>query len=345
MSVYATRMKTSRVEKTSGHPLMTVVVAVRNEENNIEVLLAQLAHQSYPSYEVIVVDDHSEDETARIVETFNRAASGFSLLKNAGVGKKQALATGVRAARGEIIVTTDADCTVPLTWLHALHIYFQNDRCQLAFGGVRLAQENFFHAMQAIEFSSLIGAGAVSATLGFPTMCNGANLAFRKKAFFDVNGYEGNEHIPSGDDEFLMRKIRERYPHGIFYVSGEQAIVTTTPMDSLRDFIAQRLRWAGKWKHNTSVYTVLLAMYVFVVQATSIFCLAWGLWNDRLRPWAMAFLMVRAVSDWIFLRRVTRYLKVRWNGAAFLVLQIMYPFYVVAIGLCAQVMSHRWKGR
>jgi cellulose synthase/poly-beta-1,6-N-acetylglucosamine synthase-like glycosyltransferase len=327
-------------------PFITVVIAARNEEKNIEALLNDLSRQAYSSYEVIIVDDHSEDDTIPIAQRVAKEYTSFRVIPSTHSGKKLALTEGVKHARGSIIVTTDADCRVSAQWLSAIAIYFQQPEVKIVFGGVRMQQKNFFDDLQAIEFGSLIGSAAATATMGYPTMCNGANIAYRKAVFEEVNGYNGNTHIPSGDDEFLMRKIRALYPAGIYFMSDTEGVVTTQPNETVGAFIRQRLRWAGKWQYNTSVYTVLLAVYIFSIQAITLLC--WILLffsDDRLQVLALLFLVVKALTEFLFLRSVCRFLGCRWNGLAFMMLQFIYPFYVMGIGLFAHFIPQQWKGR
>lgn len=333
-------------KKLDTAPFITVLVAARNEEKNIEDLLRDLSRQHYSSFEVIIVDDHSEDNTVAIAQHVAKEYTSFSVIRSTQAGKKLALTEGVKHARGSIIVTTDADCRVPAHWLSAIAIYFQQPEVKMVLGGVRMQQKKFFHDWQAIEFSSLIGSAAATVNLGYPTLCNGANIAYRKAVFEAVNGYSGNTHVPSGDDEFLMRKIKALYPTGIYFMNDAQGVVTTQPNETVGAFIQQRLRWAGKWRHNTSAYTVLLAVYIFSVQAVTLLCWALLFFSDaRVQVVALSFLIVKALSEFLFLRSVCRFLGCRWNGLAFMMLQFIYPFYVTGIGLFAHFIPQQWKGR
>src|SRR5688572_1499551 len=210
------------------NPLLSIVIPVRNEQAGIIHLLEDIRNQSYQNFEVIVVNDSSRDNTADIVLNFTSQDAKFRFLASGGEGKKVALTTGINASRGEIIVTTDGDCRVKVDWLKAVQKYFQAHDTKMVFGAVKLEGTSFFSVLQAHEFLSLVGTGAATLRYGVPSMCNGANLAFRKDVFFEVGGYANNLHIPSGDDEFLMRKIFQLYPKGIFFLSDSNGVVKTT---------------------------------------------------------------------------------------------------------------------
>lgn len=341
--------KISRPVLPSAHHdhFITVVIPVRNEASTITALLTDLSRQSYTTFEVIVVDDHSADATAEAVRPFTENDSRFRCIPNEGEGKKLALTTGIREARGAVIVTTDGDCRLGDRWLEVVNRHFQKDDIIMAFGGVAIGQGGgLFTDMQAIEFSSLIGSGAAAWAWGYPIFCNGANLAFRKLAFEEVKGYDGNTRIASGDDEFLMRKVVARYSEGLIFMGDASAVVRTQPAASVRDLFRQRIRWAGKWKHNTSLHTKLLAVYIYLVQIVFIITMALLFFGDSdIRIVAGSLLIIRFTAEASFLRRVCRFLNVQWRWLAFSGLQVVYPLYVVVVGLFSNFITVRWKGR
>ncbi|HAA14898.1 MAG TPA: glycosyl transferase family 2, partial [Cytophagales bacterium] len=196
-------------------PTVSVLVPARNESNNLPKLLQSLSRQVYPSYwEVIVIDDHSEDNTVEVARSFQKGLElrAISLADTAwGQGKKAAITAGMDAASGDVVITTDADCWMDSGWLARMGSSFHSPSVQLAFGPVTFPVHNFWERWQALEFWSLIGIGAVTWQAKSPSMCNGANLAVRKEAFYEVGGYDASKDIPSGDDEFLLHAIVDRF--------------------------------------------------------------------------------------------------------------------------------------
>ena len=326
-------------------PLVSIIIPTRNEENNIALLLNDISAQSYQHLQIIVVDDHSQDSTIDRVRQEMYRDKRITLLTSTGFGKKQALTAAIKFAQGSILITTDADCRVKKNWIASLLPYFSTHETKMVFGPVKISGHSFFDDVQALEFTSLIGSGGATAALGFPVMCNGANLAFRKDVFDDVDGYLGNIDIPSGDDEFLMRKIKSKYPKGIVFVGSSEAVVSTSPSKDLNEFIQQRIRWAGKWKHNQSFTSVFLAFFIFSFQ-TSTIALPILLISNQIDPKLGAILlMTKIIVEYIFLQQVSSFLLLRWSWLAFILLQVLYPFYVVAIGLLSNFLSFSWKGR
>ncbi len=327
----------------------TVIIPFRNEAIAIHHLIRSLTELNYPTnkFEVILVNDHSEDNSENVVKSLIHDKPNFSLvnLEEGDTGKKNAITKAVELAKGEFIATTDADCVVPPDWLQIIDASFNSDSVKMVFGGVRLREGSFFSRLQAIEFSSLIGSGASTLGLGFFSMCNGANLAFRKNAFEGVNGYQGNLEVPSGDDEFLARKIANACPESIRFLKTKEAVVITKPAHSLKAFFNQRLRWAGKWKYNSSWSTKLLAIQILMVQMVFIgLILMASIQNDPL--WLFVLLIgVKILLETMVIYPVARFLGAKWSWFAFFVLQLIYPFYVIAIGIMSQGMTYSWKGR
>ena len=340
------RLQQQKDRTTGSLEKISVVIAVRNEVHTIGSLLDDLRSQRL--HEIIVVNDHSEDLTVSKIEERLIQMPNLKLIKlEEGHGKKRALHAGITAATGNIIATLDGDCRAGSKWAETVHARFSHSGVQMIFGGVRIMQhEGFFAHVQAMEFASLIGTGAVTLSLGMPTMCNGANLAFRKSAFEEVGGYEGNWHIPSGDDEFLLRKIFARYPRGVRFVTDPDHVVSTHSLQSCRDFFFQRLRWASKWKAaQGDRKSALLALFIFLVHV-SIVGVWIMMWNTRTIPGiGIALLAGKTLLECIFLRRVMKFLDSSWKWSAFIVLQIAYTPYVVVMGIMANLLSYRWKGR
>lgn len=321
---------------------ISVIIPVRNEEKGIRSLLHDLARQQYASFEIIIVNDHSEDQTESIIHEFG--SSRIKCIQNQGAGKKHALTTGIAVASGAIIATTDADCHVPPGWLASLNRFIADDSVKMLIGPVSVeGRGDLFSHMQQIEFASLVGTTAATSAFNRPVMCNGANLAFRKEIFESVSGYEGNFHISSGDDEFLLRKILDRWPEGVRFVTDNASVIRTLPQRSVDDFIHQRLRWAGKWRHNSSYFTLLVAMIVLAIQVCSII-FYFNFFRTMEFKW-LVFAMIRFCSEAYILQKFCYFLRVRWHWPAFVTLFLIYPFYVTYVAISSNFLSYSWKGR
>ena len=318
---------------------ISIVVPMRNEAHNIQGLLNSLASIQYPAdkWEVILVDDHSTDRFQSTV---------YKILTSTSPGKKAAITTGVQAAKGDIIVTTDADCRVPSLWLQKINRAFQDPEIQMMVGGVRIEENgSFFSQLQALEFVSVAVTGAATLGLGYPTMCNGANLSYRREAFIKTGGYTGNEKISSGDDEFLMNKFSKTSRGSIGYLYSSDSVVATSPRPNFTTFLSQRLRWAGKWKSNISFGTQAFALVVWLFHLAFIamaFSAGFGFIS-----WILFIILASAkvFVEALLLIPAAKFFKVKWRWISFLVLQFTYSFYVITVGFMSQILSPDWKGR
>lgn len=328
----------------------SIIVPFRNEQENLHNLLCSIQKQSFPgnAYEVILVNDHSNDSSVEIIKQFEQKA-GFSLTLlhlEEPFGKKQALAKGIQSSKGSVIVTTDADCTFGADWLRSIAAFFENSDTQMVTGPVTFEKEStFFEKLQTIEFASLIGAGAASLALKMPNMCNGANLSFRKKTFLEVGGYKGNEEIASGDDEFLMHKFWQKFEGRVCFNQCKDSIVYTRAHHTWAGFFQQRKRWASKWKHYSSLKTTALAVFVLLFNLSFIMALGLllaGSGNDIV---LLTVVALKIILEAVFLYKILNFLNKSLNWMYFIFLQFTYPFYVIIFGIAANFGKYRWKGR
>jgi poly-beta-1,6-N-acetyl-D-glucosamine synthase len=323
---------------------ISVVVPFRNEAWHLSRIVLDLQRQEYGSFEVILVNDQSTDDGVAVVLNLISNDKRFKLLESPGVGKKAALTYGIQEARGSVIATTDADCQLSTHWLNALNMAFRDDHIMLAFGPVALKDgKRFFEKLQGPEFATVIGTGIASAGLGVPLYCNGANLAFRKHAFHEVHGYEHNDHILSGDDEFLLKKIQQHFQDGVKYINDTDALVLTHPQTSVQSFVRQRLRWASKWRQTGDRYVAATALLVFAIQVSVIVTYLTLLTSAV--PGLVYLIGAKVALEFIFIYQCSHYLNIKLRLFHFLLWQCVYPLYVIYVGIACNLVTVRWKGR
>jgi len=191
-------------------PPFTILIPARNEEANIAGLLQSIITQKYPSHlwEVIVIDDFSTDATPVIVSDFGkqypniRLAELSKILDNKQLNsyKKKAIETGISLSTNEWILTTDADCIAGKDWLATYDAYIQDKNPVFAGGPVAFTNDGTaLQTFQCLDFMALQGITAAAVSAGLHAMCNGANLAYKKEVFYEVNGFRGIDNIASGD--------------------------------------------------------------------------------------------------------------------------------------------------
>ncbi|MBC6613280.1 glycosyltransferase [Hymenobacter sp. BT507] len=334
-------------------PRFSVLIAARNEAATLPHLLHDLNQQTLPAaqFEVIVVDDHSTDATAAVA---SQTATDFPLhliqlaqQPGAPTGKKAALQAALAVARAPWVVCTDADCRLGPDWLRSYVQLIQHEPAVRFISGPVLltGPDTVLHRLMGLEFAGLVGVGGACIQAGFPTMCNGANLAYRRDSFAAVQGFVGNEHLASGDDEFLLHKLHAAYPGSIRFLQAEAAVVRTAAPPTLSALLRQRVRWASKWRHYQATAPQRLAVLVLLANVS----LAAGpvLWLQQpgLGPWVGAAWALKLGADVWFLRPVLRLLhQPRWLRMIPL-LQLAYAPYTLGVGLLGLRGGYQWKGR
>lgn len=330
---------------------VSVVIAARNEENVICKTLTQVLDQDYPNdlYEVIVIDDRSEDSTARIVETFAETNSRVRLIRQTTIladlsPKKQALECGIQATTGDIIITTDADCAPGRGWIRALVSRFGSDT------GMVLGQAIFnigtspplWQRLQALDFRSQGFAAAGLAADGIPFSCTGASLAFRKQTFDDIQGYDGVNKLISGDDELLLAKVScSRWK--IIAAGGSEVVVPTRSPASLRELWHQRIRWGSKGLYiETSRKLILSGIFLFFLALSigPLVCTiyaSWWVWSGMMAmKWILDFVSV-SIGKSVFNENV--------NMLDFIILELIHAPAMVIFATAGHILSFEWRGQ
>lgn len=181
--------------------------------------------------------------------------------------------------------------------------------------------------------------------LGWPTMCNGANLCYEKAAFAEVGGFAGVDQLASGDDEFLMHKMAVRYPGEVGFLKSEKAVVRTQPHRSWKAFYNQRKRWASKWRMYQSWTPTVLAVFIFLSNMAPLLAVVGWLLGFLNGTVTLSVVVLKVLPEFLFLRQVLVFLQKKSSVAAIPLTQLFYPVYVVFFGLVAQGKGYRWKGR
>ncbi len=327
---------------------ISLIIPFRNEAENIPRLASELGKLARHHLEILLVDDHSEDGSFELLGGLVTDIPNLRLVKSPGIGKKAALDFGIRLAGGALVLTSDADCTFPRGWAGGLAAPFSDSNVQLVAGPVMAKREDsgFFGAFQQIDWASIVVLTQFSFAKQKPLTCSGANLAFRKSAFLAVEGYSGNEHVLTGDDEFLLKKIREKYGSGACrYLPYADHLVWTNPQDAWSTLMGQRIRWASKWKSHRSVSHLLVAVFAGIAQAIWLGSL-WVFLPER-QGWAVVLLiwMVKTGAEWKALGSVLRSLDIKLGFPWFAGASLVHPFYVLGVGFWAIFGKFAWKGR
>ncbi len=349
---------------------ISVIIPARNEAQFIDDCIQSILNGSYPKhlYEIIVVDDHSEDETAAIVKKYSTQNVQLIFLQNfvtTGLNayKKKAIEIAVARAKGKLIITTDADCLLPVRWLETLAAFYEEKNAAFIAAPVFInARRRFIEIFQSLDFMTLQGITGAVVHKKQMTMCNGANMAYERSAFYEAGGFAGIDNIASGDDMLLMHKIYTLYPQRVHFLKSAAAIVNTEPVQSIKQFFNQRIRWASKADKydDKRILPVLVLVYFFNILMLVLPLLA--LFNNHSFSTASSFfscsifmfstinlwlilLLIKIIAELIFLYPVAKFFgkqKLLWW---FPVMQPFHILYTVIAGWLGKFGSYMWKER
>ncbi len=330
----------------------SILVPARNEEVSILNCLASIINQNYPSalFEIIVINDHSTDKTAKIVEEIiaSNATINIRLIdaELAGFsGKKNAITAGISIANFDLIVLTDADCTRGNLWLSSLNNFVQHTSVKMIYAPVFFHASTVFEKFQSLEFAGLVGIGGAAIQLKNPNMCSAANLVFTKDAFNEVGGYLNNEHIASGDDEFLLHKIFKKYPDEVYFLKDERAIVYTSPNGSMEQLTQQRRRWVSKSTKYEERYITAILVGAYFFNLSMLLNVIISIFYEGFWQVGLTQLLIKMFAEGLILGSILHFFK---RKQLLLLMPLVQPFhilYVIIIGIWANVNTYTWKER
>lgn len=328
---------------------VSLVIAARNEANNIKQCLEAVLAQTYPAelLEIWVVNDHSEDDTAKIVTNFQEKNVHLLNLPKGKSGKKQAIQMAIEQSKGVLIVTTDADCVMGEDWLKYLVSYYEENQSKLIAAPVSFHKGNsIFELFQTLDFMGMMAVSGAGIKGRFMNMCNGANLAYERAAFDAVNGFEGIDHLASGDDMLLMQKIAKKYPTQIGYLKNKDAQTLTSAKPTVKTFLQQRVRWASKSSAYTNWQTLAILAVVWLLCISMVLDLILISYNYLFLFWFLFKFIAKGFADFFFLGMMTLFFDRPKLMRAFIPSLFFHWWYIVVVGFLGNVSKrYEWKGR
>ena len=332
----------------------SIIIPFRNEAEILPTLLESIQKLKYPShlFEVILVDDASEDSSVEIINEIlqpNSEQNNIRLITNkrqSASPKKDAITVAIGVAKNEWILTTDADCILPATWLNAYDAFIQKYNPTLVAGPVHYQPNNtLVGQFQKFDVLSL-----QLVTMGFfgwgaPTLCNGANLAYRKDAFVEVDGFAGNNHVASGDDIFILEKMQKLAQGKVLFLKSVEALVTTQVQKTWADTISQRIRWASKTSKQKMLLSKLLGFLVFLTNFIAVGGLIYCIFHPDFLQYYLGFLAAKILTDFIAIAFSNTFFRSKINIGAFLISVLYYPVITMIVVLGSLKGSYSWKGR
>lgn len=337
---------------------LSILIPARNEAENIEACLHSILQQNYPAalFEIIVIDDHSTDQTAAIVRQIQAENSQVHLIRLANIPaaqnqnafKKFAIEQGIQQARGTLIIGTDADCLVPPEWLRLMAAFYESSQAVFIAAPVNFFREKSnLEYFQSLDFVGMMGITGAGIQGHFQHMCNGANLAYEKAAFEAVGGFSGIDGKASGDDMLLLQKMIRRFPGRIGFLKNPGATVRTRAMPDWASFVSQRIRWASKsydypeWR--VTLRLVLVFLYCWAIILTFLLLPIMG-WTAVIA--LLLMLGTKTLVDYFFLREMSQYFGREDLMEKYPVSIPLHLIYIAWVGLMANfTQTYKWKGR
>jgi glycosyltransferase involved in cell wall biosynthesis len=333
-----------------------LIICVRNESKNIARCLDSILQQQYPEnkLEIIVVDDHSTDNTVSIIEKhyFNRVnlirLADHEIPAEIKAFKKFGIQLAVERASGDIMVTSDADCVYNKDWLSTLTAPFLDPKIDVVVGPVLISEDDsLLTAFQQYDLGATFAVTAFGIEHGSFYSGAGANLAYRRNIFLECLPYASNFHIPSGDDIFLLENM-VHHPQEIAFAFDKPGAVLTSPERTIMAFLRQRMRWAGKSRHYSSqalnmVWLMAMAMNI-VLLASTIYSL-YHLSGFLISLCTLVWICKIVVDRRLIMTVLDRYGPV-FSNTHFLLNSFLFPLYLmVIVTLVALPIPTSWKGR
>ena len=338
------------------HTRVSVIIPTRNEETNIPFLLEDLRNQDYPLHlmELIIANDASTDHTGELVRDFQNVHPGFPLKminieedSRLASPKKHAVEVAISASSGKLILSTDADTRRGKSWISSIVSYYEQYQPVMIIGPVAFHEEHsLFMKFQSLEFLGLNGITAASCGKGNPLMCNAANIAFEKQAFSKINGFSGDEHFASGDDQFLMMRIREKYgKHAVQFILSEKAAVYTFARKHIGEFMLQRIRWVSKSRGYRDRFVIFTALITYLFNLSLLAGMASGIFVHGLLWISLWCLLLKALTDLPPVYFMTAFFHKKEILRYYPIVQVLNLVYVVFTGLAGNLVGFEWKGR
>ena len=336
-------------------PYVSVVVAARNESKNISKLIQCLNTQNYPKnkYEIIIINDRSTDTTKSILNTYSDKIKNFSFIDISNTpkewsNKKWAIYNGIKKAKGDIIIQTDADCYMSNKWISSMVNPFKNIEIGFVSSLTPLINSSsnlFKHIFLMDSIAQDIFSG-YAISKGLTISCSARSIAYRRNDFIKIKGYNDIYSIKSGDDDLILHKIIHYIGCKAKFIINPNAIVFSETPQNVSEFIHQRLRYASKGllyyqKEFISKELRILLPFLYILNFLSTILILKFCYTGY--PIYFFALLIKIIPEYFMIYPIYDILKIKWSWINFLILSIIHPFYIVLFGFLGPIYTFKWK--
>ncbi|PHR71583.1 MAG: glycosyltransferase [Lutibacter sp.] len=348
------KVKLFKIGNSTPENTFTIIIPFRNEAKNLPSLLESLSILDYPKglFEVIFINDDSNDTSVEKIRLFKTQDLKlnfyiFDNIRKSNSPKKDAIETAVQKSNFNWIVTTDADCIVPKKWLQLFDEFIKENDSKMICAPVTYQTSNsILEQFQLLDFTSLIGSTIGGFGIKKPFLCNGANLCYSKDSFYQVNGFEGNNNISSGDDIFMLEKMIEKFPNEVHFLKSYDALVITKPQPTLRSLVSQRIRWASKTSSYKNWFGKFVGISVLLINFLLVISLPITLF--KFLSWEIFIMLfsIKFTVDFTLITKTLIFTKQSKNIVFYPIIAIFHPFFIIFTSFLTIFKNrYKWKGR
>lgn len=334
----------------------SIIIPFRNESSNLPFLLESIQALNYPRemFEIIFINDESDDNSEKIIrKSINTNDFSIQLIQNkrsSNSPKKDAISEGIKHAQFNWIITTDADCTFTANWLKTLDSFISSvshkiNPMMICGPVLYISDGSFLKEFQQLDGLSLQAVTMGSFGLDHPILCNGANMAYRKNAFVEVQGFSGNDHLASGDDIFLMEKFKTAFPNQVLFLKSRNAVVFTKPQPSWKSVILQRIRWASKTSQQKNIFSQTLGIVVLIVNIIFLILPILVFLDYKNSFPYLILLLLKTLADYFLVRKTVAFFNLNPNFFKFLYFPYIYSGIIILVLFGSFKGNYSWKDR
>ena len=352
------RVKIFASDNSEAKTTFSIIIPFKNEAENLSDLLKSISELNYPVslFEVIFVNDESQDESVDIIQEVldtkfsleNSTRTDIKVINNVrktNSPKKDAINKAISQAKFGWIITTDADCVVPKYWLDGFDNFIQKNETNFIVAPVGYHKvDTFLKRFQTLDFLSLIGATIGGFGIKKPFLCNGANLAYRKVFFKELNGFEGNTNIASGDDVFLLEKAIKQDKNKVHYLKSAEVVVKTKPQQNFKDLLSQRIRWAAKTSSYNNLFGKFTGLIVLLMNSSIVCSLLFVLIGLLDIIFFIFILIIKFSIDFLLIYKTAGFLNQNKYLSSYIFSSFLYPFFSVYVAFISVFKGYKWKG-
>ena len=280
------------------NPPISVIICAKNEAENLKKFLPSIINQDYPDFEIVLINDASNDSTLKVMKRFEKEYQNIKIVDVKSIeafwgNKKYALTLGIKASTHDYLLFTDADCK-PLSkyWIKEMASYFNNTKSViLGYGGYSKIKSSFLNKLIRFETLQTAVHYFSFAKLGIPYMGVGRNLAYTKKEFFNANGFINHIKVRSGDDDLFVNQVANKKNTAICF--SKESFTESVPKKTFKDWFIQKRRHVSTAVHYKLKHKILLG----------------AIYTTQFLFWFLAFVLLTTTFKWqivasLFLLRI-----------------------------------------